>query len=79
MEDSGAHIDRSEDGLLKPFKKTAVQDTYKLKLQDPKHLDAFYRLEERVPSRGIGAKKMYAAAPHLPACLPPHAPNDTGQ
>ena len=65
-----ALIDRSEDGLLKPFKSTAVQDTYKLKLQNPTHLDAFYRLEERAPSRGMGAAKMHAAAPPSLPALP---------
>ena len=35
--------------MLKPFKSTKMQDTYKVKLQDPGQIDAFYR---RAPPRG---------------------------
>lgn len=71
-------IERTESGQVKPYKSTAAGDRFKIKLQDPSHIKAFCRLEERVPGRGLGASMLMkdnrvamAAAPFVVRCSVP--------
>ena len=76
--DEKAMIERTEDGALKPSKITATCDRYKVKLQEPAHEDAFWRLEEFEPTRGLGAARLMLsvrAVRHRPAAdRPPPSP-----
>ena len=45
-------------GVVKPVKSTASMDTIKIKLQDTAHVKALYRLDERAPTRGMGAARL---------------------
>ena len=45
-------------GRVKPTVKTASREVYKVKLQELKHLRELYHLEDRNPTRGMGASKL---------------------
>ena len=63
-EEEAAYISRNGDDVLKPFKSTKLQDTYKVKLQDPDQIDAFYRFHAL---GGDGARRPCAALRWLAA------------
>lgn len=76
--DSDPGIDRTDSGLVKPYKSTVSLDRFKVKLQDPCHIKAFCRLQERIPGRGHGASMLMkdhrvamAAAPFILRCAVP--------
>ncbi|KAL1514466.1 hypothetical protein AB1Y20_003565 [Prymnesium parvum] len=46
------------DGKMVPTKISESRKIFKIKLQEPAHLRALYRLHDRVPSRGMGASKL---------------------
>lgn len=78
-------LERMDDGSLKPWKSTANSHKYRVKLQEPEAIAAFYRLHERAPGRGMdasmlikrkalgkmGKKVAMAAAPVLLRCHVP--------
>ena len=49
-------------GPVKPKKVSATRTFYKMKFQDPAHVKAFCRMEERCPTRGSGAAKLVLAS-----------------
>ena len=51
-------LKHNADGSLVPVRTTSSAKTYKIKLQDPKHVGAFARFHLRNPSRGLGACKL---------------------
>ena len=58
-EDEAAGILRvTPGGVILPVKSSTAGDTFKIKLQDPEHIEAFYSLEEKVPTRGHGASML---------------------
>ena len=56
--DEKAGLLRMESGALKPTKETSTGAVYKIKLQAPAHLRAFYRLQDRDPKRGMDAGRL---------------------
>ena len=45
-------------GVVKPVTSTASKDIFKVKLQDPDRVSAFVNMEDRTPTRGLGAAKL---------------------
>ena len=46
-------------GVVQPTRSTATGDTTKIKLQDPDHINSFFKLEEKAPTRGWGATRLH--------------------
>jgi hypothetical protein len=58
-EDANAGLLREQsNGVVKPTKVSATHEKFEVKLQDPKHIEAFMRLEDRVPKRGYRSAKL---------------------
>lgn len=78
-------MERWEDGSVKPAVESKTAHKFKVKLQDPAVVNAFYRLHDRAPGRGMDSsmlimskamgktgKKLAMAAP--PVILRCHIP-----
>lgn len=51
-------LERSEDGLVKPVIVKKSTHKFKVKLQDPAVVNAFYRLQDRAPGRGMDSSML---------------------
>lgn len=49
---------RSDRGGVLPVRTTPTADVYKIKLQDPSHINALFRMEDRAPPRGLRATQL---------------------
>lgn len=52
------HLVRAADGTLQPELITSTSEKFKVKLQEPEAIKAFYRLHERAPGRGMDASML---------------------
>ena len=61
-EDESAGILRATPGgVVKPEKETSAGMRYKIKLQDPSHIETFLSFEKVKPKRGLGAARLKLA------------------
>lgn len=51
-------LQRTIDGFIKEEKRTSTAIKFKVKMQDPKVVNAFYKMDERAPGRGVDASML---------------------
>lgn len=58
IEGDAGTLERWEDGSVKPAVESKTAHKFKVKLQDPAVVNAFYRLHDRAPGRGMDSSML---------------------